>query len=261
AHTSRPPERKNGRPRRPPRPHPSDGRTADPAEQEAAAEQAAGPAALAAGHGAQEQGLGADAEHRRTHPAAAAQHHELHEGPGEPGQDAAHRDHRDARRHHARLAEAVHQAARRQRADHPHQCEHADHAGRRGDAHTKLTGEEGDGGRDDPEPECDRKRHRSEDRHFGGQIVERASLHATHEMALCQVTRWYQSGHGTRKRRPGLDRPAGRLLSWGGRAVSGGTIYPWHRTSHYYAASTSEAGTRSRWRTCARSWPRWGTPG
>ena len=39
----------------------------------------------------------------------------------------------------------------------------------------------------------------AEDRHFGGQIVERASSHATHETALCQLTRWYQSGHGVRK--------------------------------------------------------------
>src|SRR6516225_2667675 len=67
---------------RPRRDQPAHRGTADPAEQEAAAEQAAGAAALAAGHGTEEQGLGADAEHRRTHPAAAAQDHELHEGPG-----------------------------------------------------------------------------------------------------------------------------------------------------------------------------------
>ena len=69
-----------------------------------------------------------------------------------PGQDAAHRDHRDAGRHHARLAEAVHQTPSGQRSDHPHQGEHAYHAGRRGHAHAKLAGESGNGRGDDPNP-------------------------------------------------------------------------------------------------------------
>ena len=33
--------------------------------------------------------------------------------------------------------------------------------------------------------------------------MERASSHATHETALCQLTRWYQRGHGARKCGPG----------------------------------------------------------
>src|SRR5690242_12137565 len=191
------------RPQRPRRHQATHRGPADPTEQEAAAEQAAGPAALAGRHGAEEQGLGADAEHRRAHPAAAAQHHELDERLGEPGQDAARRDHRDSRGHHAWLAEPVHQAARGQRSDHPHQREHADYAGRRGHAHIELAGEGRDSRSNEPEPESDCERDRREDRHFGGQIVERASSHGTHETALCQLTRWSQRGHGARMNQPG----------------------------------------------------------
>jgi hypothetical protein len=67
-----------------------------------------------------------------------------------------------------------------QRAEHPHQREHTDHAGRGGHAHAKLAGEGGDHGGDDPEPECDGERYGGKDRHFRGQITKRASPGTTH---------------------------------------------------------------------------------
>ena len=171
-------------PQRPGREEPADRGAADAAHEEAAREQAAGPPPLIAGHADQEQGLGADAEHRRAQAADPAQHDELHERSGDSGQDAARRDDADAGRHHPVLAEPVHQPARGQGPEHPQQGKRADHAGGRGGADPEVTGERRDVRGDDPEPERDGERDRREDGHLGRHALEGTAMMAGHQGIL-----------------------------------------------------------------------------